>query len=101
MSGRERSNEELKAIFASMNTKGISSSLLDTSGVAVSFSSVPESNRMLVEVPKELNSAYDVAAKKKVSFEGGTGKLVKLKNDRIAIKGRSAVTGNKILRIIG
>jgi len=99
MSDRERSRDELKAIFAQMKSKGISSSQLETNGVAISFSSVPASNKMLIEVPDEFNSAFDLVAKKKVKIENG--KLVKLKNDRIAIKGRSSETGNKVLRIIG
>lgn len=101
MSGRERTNDELKAIFAQINKKGISSSDLETNGIPVSFSDVPESNRMLVEVPDDFNSAYDVAEKRNVKFEGGVGRLVKLKNDRIAIKGTSSISGNKVLRIIG
>ena len=102
MSTRERSNEELKAIFASMSKKGISSSQLNSeSGVAVSFNEVPTTNRMLVEVPDKFNDPYDLVAKKKVNFVVGTAKLVKLKNDRIAIKGKSTATGNKVLRIIG
>lgn len=102
MSGRERSNDELKAIFASMSKKGISSSQLNSeSGVAISFNDVPATNRMLVEVPDKFNNPYDLKAKKKVNFVEGSAKLVKLKNDRIAIKGRSTATGNKVLRIIG
>ena len=96
---RERENDELRAIFAQIKGKGISTSQLKANGIPISFDNVPESNRMLVEIPEQFNSAYDVAAKKSVEIEDG--RLVKLKNDRIAIKGKSSITGNKVLRIIG
>ena len=43
-------------------------------------------------------TAYDVKAKKKVKIENP--KVVKMKNGRWAVTGKSAVTGNKVYRIL-
>jgi hypothetical protein len=43
-------------------------------------------------------TAYDVKAKKKVKIEGP--KLVKMKNGRYAVKGKSAATGINVYRIL-
>lgn len=43
-------------------------------------------------------TAYDVKAKKKVKIENP--KVVKMKNGRWAVTGNSAVTGNKVFRIL-
>jgi len=43
--------------------------------------------------------AYDVAAKKNVEIKNP--KVVRLKNGRYAIKGKSAATGNNVFRIAG
>lgn len=44
-------------------------------------------------------TAYDVAAKKKVEIQNP--KIVKMKNGRWAIKGKSPITGNTVFRIAG
>jgi hypothetical protein len=43
-------------------------------------------------------TAYDVKAKKKVKIENP--KVVKMKNGRWAVSGKSALTGNKVYRIL-
>tara|TARA_B100000678_G_C17981647_1_gene411271 strand:- start:292 stop:459 length:168 start_codon:yes stop_codon:yes gene_type:complete len=43
--------------------------------------------------------AYDVAAKKTVEIKNP--KVVKMKNGRYAIKGKSSATGNNVFRIAG
>lgn len=43
--------------------------------------------------------AYDVAAKKKVEIKNP--KAEKLKNGMWAVKGKSAVTGNTVFKIVG
>jgi hypothetical protein len=43
-------------------------------------------------------TAYDVKAKKKVKIENP--KVVKMKNGRWAVTGKSAATGNKVYRIL-
>ena len=44
-------------------------------------------------------TAYDVAAKEKVEIQNP--KVVKMKNGRWAIKGKSPITGNTVFRIAG